>query len=202
MGCRRGSPRRRGRVLRVVVSLKAPQVVASCLYGTQTKMTEDSGNRLREINEHLPLAKGGERERLHNEALGLLASRKNPNQPDASPRSNSSLFQDLPTVDIDSDGCFKYVLLEGECGGQTRTFVRGTAEVDYHFEVIAPLELQLEEAGIRNVVLGGGRIRRLGRRVEIFGFSYTYGRADHEKTAMLIRGEEPHCQVVVTDEEY
>ena len=130
--------------------------------------------------------------------------------PQAAPESTNLALAALdtaPPVAIDA-GTFKYVLIEAEDheSGTTRRLVRGVAGAPYHKDVARPTVMALMDVGCLVEVLGGGRIRHdpAARRVEIFGYSYLFGPADHQCTRRLIL-EDPAFEgyaVEITDESY
>ncbi|KAF8820747.1 phosphohistidine phosphatase [Cardiosporidium cionae] len=96
------------------------------------------------------------------------------------------LLRSIPKVQID-EGTFKYVLLHVP---ETDTYlVRGNASAQYHYECAVPTLELLSLHGIKADVLGGGRIKHsaVARTIDIFGFSYSYGMADHSMVAEILR---------------
>jgi phosphohistidine phosphatase len=114
----------------------------------------------------------------------------------------------IPAVIIEP-GANKYVLCTGvdPSTSARRYFVRSSASAEYHRDAADPLVTQLLAAGYSRVdVTGGGRILCLPeeRRVVVHGFSYGFGKADHESSADLIRLEDAYCDWDITwnDEGY
>jgi phosphohistidine phosphatase len=120
-----------------------------------------------------------------------------------------SLTEELfPAVQID-EGTFKYVLIHAEDPhtGEQKDLVRGKTGDPYHADVARPTVEALEEAGIAVTVLGGGRIRHSvsEKKIEIFGFSYSFGQPDHNVTATLCKKAYPDYEpdfVTWTNEGY
>jgi len=113
----------------------------------------------------------------------------------SSDKTNSSgraIGKFVPSVDL-AEGRHKYVLIsarqpslsEDETNSKrsTQRFVVSKYLAPYHRNVAEPFVEKLESNGYENIrVLGGGRISldNENKKVEIFGFSYGFGKADHE----------------------
>jgi len=130
-----------------------------------------------------------------------------PTKPTADFDRAASALRAAPAVQID-EGIFKYVLIEATdpSGHESRFLVRGALKAPYHVDVARPTVTALQAAGCSVDVRGGGRIKHGAdkRIVEIFGFSYGFGPADHTVTQRLIQ-EDPKFagyEVTITDEEY
>ena len=65
--------------------------------------------------------------------------------------------------------------------------VRGHAWAEYHADLYEKEDEDLRKAGLDGQCLGGGRIKRNGNDVVVFGYSLGYGRADHSKTVDVIK---------------
>ena len=97
----------------------------------------------------------------------------------------------LPAVRIDS-GLFKYVLVKCEAlGGKERFLVRGFVGCQYHADVFERLEEEVAElphdARPTLLCMGGGRIEHKPGKINIYGYSQAYGRADHAMTERLCK---------------
>ena len=128
-----------------------------------------------------------------------------PGGPPPADAAASGALGEVPAVQLDY-GTFKYVLIWAGVGAAERLFVRGQAGAPYHVDVARSTVQLLQGMGCLVEVLGGGRIRHdpERRQVEVFGFSYGFGRADHGCTQGLIMGDPSYAgyEVVVTDEAY
>ena len=49
---------------------------------------------------------------------------------------------------------------------------------------------------------GGGRIRCEGDRIFVYGFSYSFGKADHARVVELIKTQRPGATVSWSDDGY
>ena len=98
----------------------------------------------------------------------------------------------LPAVRIDS-GLFKYVLVKCSeaLGGKERFLVRGFVGCQYHADVFERLEEEVAElphdARPTLLCMGGGRIEHKPGKINIYGYSQAYGRADHAMTERLCK---------------
>eukprot|EP00941_MAST-03F_sp_MAST-3F-sp1_P004010 g4010.t1 len=100
-------------------------------------------------------------------------------------------------------GLYKYVLIESNTNGKKKLFVRhGVGE--YHKDVARDLVNLLMERGVSVNVLGGGRIDfdASAEKCKVFGFSYGFGRADHEVTKALIEKSFPNLTVTWSNDGY
>ncbi len=125
--------------------------------------------------------------------------------------SNSALsaLSALPTVSIDPEGTFKYVLIEATAEDDqdqehARLLVRGNRAAEYHADVYDDLEESARAKGVDCQCLGGGRIKvdKAAKEITIYGYSMGFGRADHSKTAELVKEAYPGYKVEWNNEGY
>ena len=99
----------------------------------------------------------------------------------------------VPTVEIDGDGKFKYVLLKMSVQGMSspQTVVRGYLRKAYHVDVMEEAVRRIP--GATAECLGGGRIRHdtTAKTIFVYGYSQAFGLADHAKTCELLRASFP-----------
>ncbi len=114
-----------------------------------------------------------------------------------------------PAVKIDSDGVFKYVLVEAyaedEAGAEvSKLLVRGTASAEYHADIFDPEDEKLREAGLDGQCLGGGRIlhESANKYLKVYGYSVGFGKADHTKTIDVLKSAYPGYKMEWSDEGY
>lgn len=112
----------------------------------------------------------------------------------------------LPAVEI-ATGTHKYVLLRAKFNGQREYIVTSREGAPYHRNVAVPMVEKLEEAGYTDIgITGGGRISLdpVAQRIEIFGFSYSFGKADHAISHHMILEDERYkdYEVTITNEGY
>lgn len=106
-------------------------------------------------------------------------------------------------VRIDDQGIFKYILINITKGDTTHTVVRGWLDCDYHADVLAKFNRDEPQAGCKVSCPGGGRISRQGQKITIFGYSVSFGKADHAVTCQLIQDKfGPNYQVEWNNEGY
>ncbi|CAH2102977.1 unnamed protein product [Euphydryas editha] len=113
----------------------------------------------------------------------------------------------VPLVDIDPSGVFKYILLhvydknknEGE---PQMTIVRGYKRCNYHADIYDEVQAKLTPLDCEP--LGGGRISHdpEDKKIHIYGYSQGYGKADHEVTAKLVKEAYPGYSITISDEGY
>ncbi len=123
------------------------------------------------------------------EAAKLQARLSAQQSSSASTSPNNTFDHDaIPTVSID-EGANKYVLITACTPGNSssssrkQTFVYSKQGANYHRNVAEYLIPLLEGAGYYEIrITGGGRIFRStkNKTVNIFGYSYGFGRADHQ----------------------
>jgi len=124
--------------------------------------------------------------------------------------SSPADLANVPVVDIDASGRFKYVLVKvytsdvTKDAGEFAYFVRGHAWGEYHSDIYDKFESQIAELGLDSECAGGGRIEHQPeqKKIEVFGYSQGYGRADHKITADLIKKKYPDCEVTTSNEGY
>ncbi|XP_025105067.1 14 kDa phosphohistidine phosphatase-like isoform X4 [Pomacea canaliculata] len=88
---------------------------------------------------------------------------------------NPKLAQ-VPTVQIDASGTFKYILCkiyEGNNTSDYKYIVRGTADANFHADIYDYLDANLEAEGISCECVGGGKITHdpENKSITIFGKS-------------------------------
>ena len=86
-------------------------------------------------------------------------------------------------------GAHKYVLIQAEQDGKTEYFVTSKRGAHYHRNAAEPLIFELEQAGYYDIeVTGGGRINldETYKKISIFGYSYSFGLANHQISKEVI----------------
>lgn len=114
----------------------------------------------------------------------------------AAPRLTATL-DDVPDVDIDPEGTFKYVLIRVRHDGKEKYIVRGYEDCGYHADVFARTKASLAGIGVTideyKDCPGGGRIRHEpdtdGGTILVYGYSVGFGRADHRIAVDILRKE-------------
>nr|XP_034979460.1 14 kDa phosphohistidine phosphatase-like [Zootoca vivipara] len=99
---------------------------------------------------------------------------------------------ELAEVEIDSDGCFKYILVRVQRGGSGhRDIVRGSASAELHNQLYEKICCELEKMGCMCKCLGGGKIdhNSKDKKIHVSGnsVSVAYGKADHSMTVAILK---------------
>ncbi|XP_046960172.1 14 kDa phosphohistidine phosphatase-like isoform X1 [Vanessa cardui] len=129
----------------------------------------------------------------------------------ASKISNSirvmSSATNIPLVDIDPTGVFKYILLnvydkDKNAAEPQMTIVRGYKRCNYHSDIYDEVQAKLSPLDCEP--LGGGRISHDpdNKKIHIYGYSQGYGKADHEVAAKLVKEAYPGYTISISDEGY
>ncbi|CAG9132433.1 unnamed protein product [Plutella xylostella] len=120
---------------------------------------------------------------------------------------SSKALADVPKVDIDPTGVFKYILInvyDKEKNGQepTITIVRGYQRCNYHSDIFDEVQAKLDPLDCE--CLGGGRMSHdpENKKLHIYGYSQGYGKADHEITAKIVKDAFPAYTITISDEGY
>ncbi|KAK5650563.1 hypothetical protein RI129_001592 [Pyrocoelia pectoralis] len=127
--------------------------------------------------------------------------------------SMASTILNVPEVDIDPTGVFKYILLElrGGSPDDKKILVRGYGVCNYHVDVndmvtdeLQKLKLKGEVDQWNTKVLGGGRIIHdsSNKTIKVYGYSQAYGKADHATTVELLRKVYSDYDISWSDEGY
>ncbi|XP_076259255.1 14 kDa phosphohistidine phosphatase-like [Rhynchophorus ferrugineus] len=123
----------------------------------------------------------------------------------------SSVVKD---VDIDESRC-KYILIDVTTTNfdntvEKKLIVRGYVRCNYHadiFDVVTEEMNAMTENKFKKYkmsVLGGGRINveKEKKTIEVYGYSVGYGKADHEKTAEVLKTKYPDFTITCSDDGY
>jgi len=109
---------------------------------------------------------------------------------------DSASTHDIPPRVILSQGSHKYVVIKATLaeGDSESWFVRSSSPEEcggpYHANVAEEVLHQLHTLGYSTQVMGGGRIDYIDneevKHAHVFGFSYGFGKGDHEMVASII----------------
>ncbi|XP_069330927.1 14 kDa phosphohistidine phosphatase isoform X1 [Eulemur rufifrons] len=123
----------------------------------------------------------------------------------------ASLAQ-IPDVDIDSDGVFKYVLIRvqsappsaGTPAAESKEIVRGYKWAEYHADIYDKVSGEMQKQGYDCECLGGGRISHQSqdKKIHVYGYSMGYGRAQHSVSTEKIKAKYPDYEVTWADDGY
>ncbi|XP_043469863.1 14 kDa phosphohistidine phosphatase-like isoform X2 [Leptopilina heterotoma] len=120
----------------------------------------------------------------------------------------SEILDQIPDVDIDSDGVFKYILINvtDKKSNSKKPIVRGYARAPYHADIYDEVEEKLKKLGpnIKSKCVGGGRIKHDSDQnaINVYGYSQGFGKADHEVSVDLIKKKYPSYEVTWSNEGY
>ncbi|KAL3782151.1 hypothetical protein ACHAWO_009523 [Cyclotella atomus] len=128
------------------------------------------------------------------EAARLQAELSSQKSEPSAPLAGEVNSDDIPSVSID-EGAHKYVLVRASAPGSSetpsrvRTFVYSKQGASYHRNVAEYLLPILQNAGYYDIrITGGGRIVKdsKSKQINIFGYSYGFGAADHELAVEVV----------------
>ncbi|EYC25582.1 hypothetical protein Y032_0011g1286 [Ancylostoma ceylanicum] len=112
---------------------------------------------------------------------------------------------DVPDVDIDPSGTFKYILIKctDNSSKEEKHIVRGYYKCHFHADI---LKVAREAAGpeFKLKCVGGGRIKHEDQAKEIlvYGYSQGYGQADHAVTVDILKKRYPDYNITFSNEGY
>ncbi|XP_007945139.1 14 kDa phosphohistidine phosphatase [Orycteropus afer afer] len=118
---------------------------------------------------------------------------------------------EIPDVDIDSDGVFKYVLirvhsapLSDAQAAESKEIVRGYKWAEYHADIYDKVSAEIQRKGYGCECLGGGRISHQSqdKKIHVYGYSMGYGRAQHSISTEKIKAKYPDYEVTWADDGY
>ncbi|XP_042526174.1 14 kDa phosphohistidine phosphatase [Dipodomys spectabilis] len=118
---------------------------------------------------------------------------------------------EIPDVDIDPEGVFKYVLIRvhsrppsGAPGEDSKEIVRGYKWAEYHADIYDKVCGELQKEGYDCECLGGGRISHQSqdKKIHVYGYSMGYGRAQHSVSTEKIKSKYPDYEVTWADDGY
>jgi phosphohistidine phosphatase len=85
----------------------------------------------------------------------------------------SQTLSDIPNVEIDSEGRFKYIQIRLRLGEEEKYVVRGNKRGEYHADILDEFEKSLKNKEIRVDCVGGGRIYHEPVKTDIFVYGYS-----------------------------
>ncbi|XP_029468432.1 14 kDa phosphohistidine phosphatase isoform X2 [Rhinatrema bivittatum] len=116
---------------------------------------------------------------------------------------------EIPEVDIEPDGVFKYVLIRVHAtrppsSEDSKDIVRGYKWADYHADVYDKVAAEIEKQGYDCECLGGGRIAHKSqqKKIHVYGYSLGFGRANHSVSTEKLKKKYPDYNVTWADEGY
>lgn len=106
----------------------------------------------------------------------------------------------VPFVSLD-EGANKYVLIAAKAEGKRQYFVCSSNQASYHRDAAEIMVDILQRCFYNEIeVLGGGRISldSKERKISIFGYSYTFGQADHAISKSVVQADPRYKDFDVT----
>lgn len=120
-------------------------------------------------------------------------------------------FDSIPSVEIDPEGTFKYILIKlyekgvkNEDGSEKfKYLVRGKASCEWHGDIYDLFNSNLSKK-LDTECVGGGRIKHNPeeKKIFIYGHSQGFGKADHSITKQLLVEKYPDYAIDWSDEGY
>nr|XP_033773025.1 14 kDa phosphohistidine phosphatase-like [Geotrypetes seraphini] len=115
----------------------------------------------------------------------------------------------IPDVDIDPDGIFKYVLIRvvvthPDDSEDSKDIVRGYKWAEYHADIYDKVAAEIEKQGYDCECLGGGRIMHKSqeKKIHVYGYSVGFGRANHFVSTEKLKKKYPNYTITWADEGY
>jgi len=109
---------------------------------------------------------------------------------------------DIPDVDIDESGVFKYIQLKISKNGAEKIIVRGYSRASYHADIADEVSPGLKSLGFKCSVLGGGRIEKKSNSLHVYGYSVAYGQPDHQLSVDILKSAFPSIEISWSNEGY
>jgi phosphohistidine phosphatase len=122
-----------------------------------------------------------------------LQARLRKSDDDDDEEHNVATSRRVPNVEI-AEGAHKYVLITALLPGtnERQHFVVSRKHAAYHRNAAEPFVVKLERSGYKGIsILGGGRIAldTAERSINIYGYSYGFGLADHALSKSVIESD-------------
>jgi hypothetical protein len=126
-------------------------------------------------------------------ASSMRRSTSNHSEDQNNHKNKNNEIASIPSVQL-SPGANKYVIIKATLPGsnEVKWFVKSASSMEcggpYHADVAKALLQDLSCATYDTVVCGGGRIdyNEANKTAHVYGFSYGFGKGDHEYVSLLI----------------
>ena len=109
---------------------------------------------------------------------------------------------------IDNNGEFKYIqilIINKEDKNESKLIIRGTSYFSHHKQIFDDFLLEIKNSKNDKLIknydykcIGGGKIEINGKMISVYGYSVTYGPADHFKTVEILKKYYPHKTIINT----
>ena len=109
---------------------------------------------------------------------------------------------------IDNNGEFKYIqilIINKNDKNESKLIIRGTSYFSHHKEIFDDFLLEIKNSKNEKLkknyeykCIGGGKIEINGKMISVYGYSVTYGQADHFKTVEILKKYYPYKIIINT----
>ncbi|XP_041370476.1 14 kDa phosphohistidine phosphatase-like [Gigantopelta aegis] len=119
----------------------------------------------------------------------------------------NSKLKSVEDIVIDKSGKFKYILMKVHDPDKDREFkhiVRGHSKAHFHADIYDEVSSAIEDKGLDCECVGGGRIHMEPhhKKIQVYGYSQQYGRADHSITHALLLRKYPEFNITWNNDGY
>ena len=107
---------------------------------------------------------------------------------------------------IDNNGEFKYIQIlfkNKEEKDKSKIIIRGTSYFSQHKQIFDDFLTQIKNSKNNDLInnyeykcIGGGKIEINGKMISIYGYSVTYGQADHYRTMEILKKYYPNKTII------
>ena len=112
----------------------------------------------------------------------------------------------LKECKIDKNGEFKYIQIlcaNKEDNNKSKIIIRGTSFFSHHKEIFDDFITEVKNSKNEDLInnydykcLGGGKIEINGKMISVYGYSVTFGQANHLKTVEILKKYFPNKTIV------
>ena len=112
----------------------------------------------------------------------------------------------LKECKIDKNGEFKYIQIlctNKEDNNKSKIIIRGTSFFSHHKEIFDDFITEIKNSKNEDLInnydykwLGGGKIEINGKMICVYGYSVTFGQADHLKTVEILKKYFPNKTIM------
>ena len=112
----------------------------------------------------------------------------------------------LKECKIDKNGEFKYIQIlcsNKEDNNKSKIIIRGTSFFSHHKEIFDVFITEIKNSKNEDLInnydykcLGGGKIEINGKMISVYGYSVTFGQADHLKTVEILKKYFPNKTIM------
>lgn len=118
------------------------------------------------------------------------------------------MLKAVPSAEIDPDGTFKYILVKvyapqtPDGTEPSKIIVRGNKRGPYHADIYDETVKVLTELKLDSECIGGGKIQHNSaeKKINIFGSSQGFGKADHQVAAQILQEVFPGYEITCNDD--